>query len=583
VRAGGPIPAPVPIGRPVSNTRVYVLDRNLQPVPAGVAGELHIGGDGLAQGYLNAPDLTLEKFIPDPFSDDVAALLYKSGDRARHLADGTIEFLGRLDRQVKVRGFRVEPAEVEAALSEYAGVREVAVVVHEGDAGDQRLIAYLVAAAGAPPSFVEELRCFAKGRLPKYLVPSAFLLVDSIPLTAHGKIERGALPAAAVAAGSPSASPPTTKVEWRLAGIWSELLGVSSPGVHDDFFDLGGHSLLATRLVSRVREAFGVSLPLRQLFENPTIASLAALIGVESGAEAQAPPRAPVSSLLLIPVQPDGTRVPFFLVPGGGGGERELINYAPLLRSLGTDQPCYGFNADAVNVPAEGESVEGLARALVWEIRALQPEGPYLLGGECVGGIVAFEAARQLRAAGQRVGLLVLLDTEMPNLSVSLRYRVSSAHQSVFGRARWYFNDLSRLDIAGWTPYALDKSRKAWARVRSAIGRKDSEGAADPLTRRQSSGQSYAETLLRYRPRPYDGAITLLISEDLYSRGSVQAWSEVASGGAEVHVVPGDHTTYLRDHVRVLAERLGACLDRAQPDTWSRAGAPARLSQSAGG
>jgi acyl carrier protein len=264
---------PVPIGRPIANTQLYVLDRNLQPVPIGVAGELHIGGDGLARGYLNRSELNAEKFIAHPFSNESGARLYKTGDLARYLLDGNIEFLGRIDTQVKIRGYRIELGEIEAVLRQHRAVQTSVVVVREDTPADKRLVAYVVAPL---ETSTNELRSFLTQKLPEFMVPSAFVFMDSLPLTANGKVDRRALPAP-----DPSRPEldetfllPRTPTEELLTHIWMEVLKLDKVGIHDNFFALGGHSLLATRVVSKIREVFRIELPLRALFEKPTVASL---------------------------------------------------------------------------------------------------------------------------------------------------------------------------------------------------------------------------------------------------------------------------------------------------------------------
>ena len=276
---GGHGSALVPLGRPLANTQVYVLDRHLQPVPVGVAGELHIGGHCLARGYLNHPELSAEKFIADPFGNEPGARLYKTGDLGRYLPDGNIEFLGRSDDQVKIRGFRVEPGESEAALAAHPGVRQTVVLVREDEPDEKRLVAYVVPQHEAAPS-PSDLRAYLKGKLPDYMVPSAFVFIDSIPLSPHGKVDRQALP-------EPDRNStdlaedyvgPRNAVEDIIAAAWSEILRVKPIGVYDNFFDLGGHSLKATQVISRLRKAFQSEIPLRLIFESPTIAELAAVI-----------------------------------------------------------------------------------------------------------------------------------------------------------------------------------------------------------------------------------------------------------------------------------------------------------------
>jgi amino acid adenylation domain-containing protein len=262
------------IGAPVANTRLYVVDQQMEPAPVGVPGELLLGGDAVARGYLERPGLTAERFVPDPFSTEGGARLYRTGDRARWLASGEVEYLGRTDEQVKVRGFRIEPGEIEAVLSDHAAVREAVVVVREDAPGDRRLVAYVV--AGEPAAVTPaELRAHLKRRLPEYMVPSAVVVLEALPLTPSGKVARRALPAPDLASPEEAYVAPRTPTEEVLAGIWAEVLRLERVGVHDSFFELGGHSLLATRVVSRVRVEFSVELPLRALFETPTVAGLA--------------------------------------------------------------------------------------------------------------------------------------------------------------------------------------------------------------------------------------------------------------------------------------------------------------------
>ncbi|HYW09200.1 MAG TPA: amino acid adenylation domain-containing protein, partial [Longimicrobium sp.] len=275
----------VPIGKPIANTRVYVLDGRMEPVPVGVPGELFAGGDGLAHGYLNRPGLTAEKLVPDPFTP--GARLYATGDRVCWRADGTLDFLGRVDTQVKIRGFRIEPGEIESVLRSHPAVRDAAVVARE-DGGTKRLVAYVVGGDG------DEIRAFLGGRLPEYMHPSAIVWMDALPLTPNGKTDRAALPDPEWSTPAPGHVAPRTATEEALATLWSEVLGAVRVGAHDDFFALGGHSLRATQLVSRVRGVFGVELPVRALFEAPTLAELAARVDAARGVEPVTQPVRPV-------------------------------------------------------------------------------------------------------------------------------------------------------------------------------------------------------------------------------------------------------------------------------------------------
>jgi acyl-CoA synthetase (AMP-forming)/AMP-acid ligase II/acyl carrier protein len=266
----------VPIGVPLDNTRIYILDANLEPQPIGIPGELCVGGVAVARGYLNRPELTAQKFVPDPFSDEPGALLYRTGDRARRLLDGTIDFLGRTDRQIKIRGFRIEPGEIETVLERRPGIRAAAVVDRLDSRGEARLVAYIDAAEPAPDA--ADLRMFLADHVPNYMIPSAFVNVEELPQTPNGKVDRDALPDPEWDQESASEDfiAPRTETERGIADIWSKVLSVGDIGIHDNFFALGGHSLLAMQIVSRVHEELGVTVTLRAIFEAPTVVELAA-------------------------------------------------------------------------------------------------------------------------------------------------------------------------------------------------------------------------------------------------------------------------------------------------------------------
>jgi amino acid adenylation domain-containing protein len=270
---------PPPLGRPINNTRFYVLDRRGQPVPVGVAGELHIGGEGLARGYHERPDLTTERFVPDPFDAGTGGRLYRTGDLVRWRADGMLEFVGRLDHQVKLRGFRIELGEIETVLSDRADVASAVAIVREDEPGDRRLVAYVVPAGAEPPT-VDDLRRCVRSRLPPYMVPSEFVALDSLPLTANRKLDRGALPAPDGTRPDlvTACAPPETPVEELLASIWRQVLAIDQVGIDDDFFDLGGHSLLAVRMLARLQEELDVDVPLATIFERPTVRDLAEVV-----------------------------------------------------------------------------------------------------------------------------------------------------------------------------------------------------------------------------------------------------------------------------------------------------------------
>ncbi len=416
----------VPIGRPIANTQLYILDSYLQPVPIGVAGELHIGGVGVARGYLNRPELTAERFIRNPFLGGGAeeqrsggeinesftpaplhpytppSLLYKTGDLAKYLLNGNIEYLQRLDHQVKIRGFRIELGEIENVLTQHPDIKESAVIARQEPSGSQQLVAYLV--SSTKPN-LNNLRNFLKQKLPEYMIPAAFVVLDSLPLTPNGKLNRRALPAPDKNSFVASKYiPPRDRTEAKLVQIWSELLNINPVGIKDNFFELGGHSLLAINLMAKIRQQFDRNLPLTTLFSSPTIAELAQVI--QSNEEYSYSP--------LVPLQPKGNKSPFFCIHPAGG---HVLCYASLSRYLGNDRPFYGLQARGFYAGDEPlDRVEDMASLYVKTIREFQPEGPYQVGGWSFGGVVAYEVAQQLHRQGQKVSLLAILDSYVPIL-----------------------------------------------------------------------------------------------------------------------------------------------------------------------
>ena len=391
------------IGRPISNTQAYILDRHLRPLPAGIPGELYLGGDGLARGYLNRPELTNERFVRNPFVNENSARLYKTGDLARYLATGEIEYLGRIDNQVKIRGYRIELGEIEAVLSRHPAVRETVVIAREDQPGDKRLVVYLVPTQGHAMK-VKDFRSYLKQTLPDYMVPSVFVELDELPLTTNGKVNRKALPAPASTLSDLEAFVRhRDEVELQLVRIWEKILGIQPIGVVDNFFDLGGHSLQAIRMFVEVERVFGRSVPLATLFQAGTIEELAAILRKDEWA-------APESS--LVPIQPIGSKPLFFCIHAKGGNV--LFNH-DLSKHLGLDQPFYGLQARRVGGRQVGhDCIEEMAEFYIKEIRTLQPEGPYFFGGASFGGLAAYEIAQQLQARGHRVALLALFDTAGP-------------------------------------------------------------------------------------------------------------------------------------------------------------------------
>jgi amino acid adenylation domain-containing protein len=397
---GDVVDVPVPIGRPIANTRVYILDATGELAPLGVTGDLCIGGDGVALGYAGEPALSAERFPLDPFSSEPGARMYRSGDRARWRSDGVLEFLGRADRQIKVRGFRIEPVEVEEAIRSHPGIADVCVTPYSRKSGDSELAAYVVAWAGADPT-IAELRAHAARILPAHAIPAAWSRLERLPLTANGKVDVAALPVPqiGIARAGGGESPPD-EFERQLIMIWERALGVDAIRPDDDFFDLGGHSLLAVQVFDAVERTFGRRLPLATIFEASTVRRLAMALR-EDGWEL------PQGSLVTL--TQTGTRPPLFFVSAGDGNS---VGFGALARRLGPDQPLYVLQQQGINGGAPLHvSVEAMAAHYVREIRRVRPHGPYLLGGRCLGGVVAYEMARRLEARGEVVALVAVLDS----------------------------------------------------------------------------------------------------------------------------------------------------------------------------
>ncbi|TAK34570.1 MAG: amino acid adenylation domain-containing protein [Saprospiraceae bacterium] len=392
------------IGRPIANVEVAVLDAHQMPVPPGVPGELYIGGPGMAEGYLNRPALTAEKFVTLPSGKKY----YRSGDLVRYLPGGEIEFLGRIDGQVKIRGYRVELGEIEETMKQFGGIRQGAVKVIGDNAGHQRLAGYVVMEAGAT-LYEDSLKDFLRSKIPDYMVPSVFVTMDSLPMNTAMKVDRNALAAPDLAGLSATVfEAPSTPKEKLLASIWQELLGVEKVGVNDDFFELGGHSLAAVSLMSKIKEATGHKLPLTVLFQHPTLRKLAALLGTKNGSVKNGSGSKPRFTS-LIPIREGGSKPALYLVHGGG---LHVLFYQNLVKFLDEDQPIYALQAKGLNGGEEPlDSIEDMAAHYIQEILAQNPDGPYNLAGYSLGGLIAWEMAKQLQDMGREVPVLALFDS----------------------------------------------------------------------------------------------------------------------------------------------------------------------------
>ncbi len=561
---------PITIGRPICNTQLYVLDgeRNLQPI--GVPGELYIGGEGLAEGYLDQPDLTAQRFVTDPFAAGPGSRLYRTGDLCRRLQDGRIEYLGRMDRQIKLRGFRIEPGEIIEALSRHPSIRQNTVTLRAELHDEPALVAYVVTADGQQPD-TAELRTFLKNQLPEYMIPSVFVPMDSLPTTANGKVDHDALPAPGVAQPSDEKPyvAPRSNTEHKLTEIWSEVLKRKRIGIHDDYFELGGHSLQAVRVFTRIQEALGQDLPIATLFQYPTIAQLAIAIDDSGGVDID-------SSRSLIPLQPRGDKPPFFFVHGLGGDVFFLVDLA---KRLAPDQPIYGLQAAGRDGNAEPDTdVTSMAKRYLRAIRAVSPNGPYHLGGYSLGGLVAYEMARLLTESDEQVAILAILDTgPRPIERLTGLSRLKVIPHFLRAVPWWVLDDLLRTPPKRMANRLIGKMRGWWRRVRTRIARQPSPstpqidlqavfGVRDLPDWRRRFMQVQYQAGLQYDPPPYTGRLTLFRARTpplLMASPDHLGWQPIAQDGVRIERIPGNHDTILKEpYVGVLAARLRAITDK---------------------
>jgi amino acid adenylation domain-containing protein len=559
-----PLLSEIPIGRPLANARAYILDRNLQPVPIGVVGELYIGGAGLGRGYLNRPDLTANKFINNPFvtvepdaepNHPKSNRLYKTGDTVRYLSDGNVEFIGRIDYQVKIRGFRIELGEIETVLEQHPAVQQAVVLAREDVPGEKRLVAYVVPKQEQSPA-TRELSSFLKEKLPDYMVPTAFVLMETLPLTPNGKVDRRALkaPDPSVTVSQRVIVPPRYQLEFQLTKMWEEILGIEPIGIRDNFFDLGGHSLLVMRLISQINALCGKTLPLNTLFSTPTIEQLAKFLHQEQES---------ATWRSLVPLQPQGSKPPFFCIHEVIGNAiycQRMARYLP-------DQPLYGLQP----VGLEGKQlphtqIEQMAAHYIKEMQTIEPNGPYFLGGYSFGGLVAFEIAQQLQAQGKKIALLALFDVPAPG------------HQKrVLGR--WLCKQINYLSQHGFEMIVNRVQDKL-------IGKQKSEPVntelleltqhlnLDPNNLLDRSIERVAEINFQaaedYVLKSYPGRVTLFRAmHELAPEGWCfepdLGWGNLAANGVDIVEIPSVHNKMFDEpYVKVVAEKLRDCLEDIQ-------------------
>ncbi len=532
----------LPIGRPVPNVSAYVLDRAGKPVAPGVWGELYLGGAGVARGYLNQPALTAERFVADPFVTAPDARMYRTGDVCRWRLDGRLELNGRMDRQVKVRGYRIELEEIESTLCQCSEIEQAVVVAREDTAGDKRLVAYVICKARGPFR-AKSLRATLLRRLPDHMVPYVFVPLERFPLTPHGKVDRAALPPPEMHEGEEPASArsPHSLLEFRLMRLWENVLKRAVVGPDDDFFEMGGHSLLGLRLIAELEKLLDREVPVSTLFHGPTPTQMARLL--HDGGWAP-------SWSALVPLKAGGARAPLFLVHDCVG---EVYCYLELAGLLSSDQPVYGVRAVGVDSGMlVHRSVEQMAAHYLAEIRSLQPEGPYFIGGSAVGGLVALEIAQRLRREGAKVAFLGIFETRPRNLPL---WRSASGRRGIrWSRFWWRLRSLFA---------ALKRAGAVRAIPNPALdGNPDAPSPSGGISVATEPTEAVRQTLLTahfdYQPEPYPDPINVFWSEGQACRLDL-AWGRLATRGLTVHRVPGNHSSMWRgENAKALAKRIEA-------------------------
>jgi amino acid adenylation domain-containing protein len=534
----------ITIGRPISNVTVHVLDSSLRPVAEQAAGELYIGGTGVARGYRNRPDLTKASFLADPFSPEAGARLYRTGDLARRLPDGCLEFLGRIDQQVKIHGYRIELEEIEEQIRQFPEIIDAAVAALDRGKDDQRIVAWFESKGSILPS---ELRAFLKQRLPAYMVPSEFRRLRSMPLNESGKLDRKSLESQVVEVAATAhfeiVAGPETGSESALRSVWEDLLQIRPVALTDNFFDLGGDSLLAALLVAQVKRRFGQTITPDMLAECPTVKSLSArILALENRA-----------GRALVSLRAEGGKPPLFLIPGLGGS---VLLFRALVARLDAEQPVYGVALPSGIVKDRTEvEVKTLAAKYIEEIRAICPAGPYQIGGHSFGALIAFEMAAQLTNAGEQVGLLALIDGD--------RY-FAQRFEEVFEDPatpslvlRRYQAKLKSLMQKGATE--VFRRRVEYIKLRKRVKLAQKAAESDFSTGAFDAKEMMAGMAKDYNPVPAAvSAVLLRAGDEVRSSANHDlGWSGLARQGLDIVEIPGQHLTIFDEpNVDVLAAAL---------------------------
>jgi amino acid adenylation domain-containing protein len=551
----------ITIGKPIANTQVYIVDENLNNLTDGSIGEIIIAGDGVAAGYLNRPELTAERFIDNPFSGKPGDKMYRTGDLGKYKEDGDIVCLGRIDHQVKVRGYRIELEEIEHALVNEADIKQAVVIAREDTPGDPRLVGYIVL-EGEPEETDLKTKIITWQQhllavLPEYMVPDDFVLMPAIPITPNGKIDRKALPVPDYNTISRLGEyiAPRTEIEKQVAEIWQEVMGLEKISIYDNFFELGGRSLVAVQIMSRIEKLTGKRLPLATLFEHSTIEQLAVRIKVDSKS---------ITWESLVPIKPKGTKMPIYIVHGAG---LNVLLFNALAMNMDAEQPVYGLQARGLNgIDEPLDVMEDIAANYIAEIVAQNPTGPYALAGYSLGGTIAYEMAHQLMAMGKEVKMLAVFDTYAKQTDV-----FDAPVKRFFNRIRLFimklFNSFVLLaqDPKGTFVYKnrVVKRRiiRAYWKLRGKNEKQQGFFAYD-----NEIDEASAKAKRNYFQKPLDITVDLFRARkrtfymDDYE---FMGWKKFALKGVNVHEIPGEHNTiFAPPNDKEFAIVLQKCLDR---------------------
>lgn len=543
--------ASIPYGKPIANNFFYVLNEQLQPVPAGVTGELFIGGTGVARGYANDPEKTHYSFLQDPFNDTAGGRMYRTGDLGRMLPDGNLEFLGRKDTQVKIRGYRVELGEIESVLNQCFIVNQAVVVARTDQEGNKLLVAYIV-----PEKTFDRkvIASYLKHKLPDYMIPALLIERERMPLSSNGKIDRKFLSDLDIPEKEHiSVEKPHTENQKKVAKIWQDILSLDKIGIHDNFFELGGHSLIAVRMITRLEKEMGVKLPLAILFKYPTIDSLVSFIEKENRDLNNTSWRS------LVPIKATGTKMPIYIIHGSG---LNVLSFSDISMYVDEEQPVFGLQAKGLNgIEDASDDMAEIARSYVAEILEHNPSGPYAIAGYSFGGYVAVEIRKQLEQMGKKVKMLAIFDTNAVDAD---HYKLSTKIKRQFPKLIWFVKSLMDRP-ASTLSYQRFLLRKNIKNISAKIMGTPKAEPNDFYSRLDDINRKHLQAFRRYNLKPFDDVVYLFRAQErIYFVDDFKylGWSKFAKKGVHVYEVAGDHRTMLLPpNAKKFAQALQHALD----------------------